>query len=674
MEGKIFAESSNIYQDEAKVLFNFYKQSAEKIVAEEERIEKEIANLEAEKKVIEKKISSLWVWFLTILLFFVYFIKKKALTKELNDKDVRIAEFKKQYDEIFRDYKVTKLGVAYVPIAEQIKYEDKSFVVDYTGQVGDSEVTLQMSRQNDLLIKTLGDISNLSKEAPIVETNDESEEIDTDDYSLSIQQVTEHDYIGKLERSLRTISFCMDDLDKVSVSLPLVADNSEYLRFLDEFGTMEIPEGSPVIEVFNKDYYAESIRKFKELNSLKDSLSSKTQQFEDVLKGLMMSMANSVQAISAMKLASTDKIVLESNKILYQILKSPYNHYSPILEYEEIDRIRQEKFDYSDSIDGYVPFNLKQSSRVKLNPVTGMWIAEDGSVTNSPFGVHQIYEEIVAPVVQSLMEENRLERLKIYNHIKDQKISYLNKWHQDTDAFYRANRQESADIINLMQESLREYVAAYNTLISLQKTETSMETSDGSLDSAVVKVEDNTAETVTAFEMQSKEFQEVQNNFEEYMERLKEDIDLKAEQFGYVEYFDAELRDGYSRDAAVAASEVQELDERRRSLAEANPLLAKNMDLPPEPKVEDITFEHISLNLPALARNALEELDPNFVPPVNEGFQRQESSKPEEKRQSLDDDTPEVIVDVNLDENENLEDIVEPTEEDRTNEESKPKV
>ena len=280
------------------------------------------------------------------------------------------------------------------------------------------------------------------------------------------------------------------------------------------------------------------------------------------------------------------------------------------MEYEEIERIRHEKFDYSDSVEEYVPFNLKQSSRVKLNPLTGMWIAEDGSVTNSPFAVHQLYEEIVAPVVQNLMEENRIERMKIYNHIKDQKLSYLNKWHQDTDAFYRSNRQESADIINLMQESLREYVAAYNTLISLQKTETSMELSDGSLESTVVKIEDNSAETIAAFEMQSKEFQDVQTGFEDYMERLKDDIDLKAEQFGYVENYDAELRDSYSRDAAIAASEVQNLDDRRRSLAEANPLLARNMELPPTPEVEDIAYEHISLNLPAIAKNALESLKP----------------------------------------------------------------
>ena len=609
MTGKIFPESSNIYQDQAKILFNYYSRAAEKIVAEEQRIEHEIAVLEEEKAARKKDISGLWVWFLTIILFFVYFIKKSNLEKQIAALDERIGEFEKQYAEIFRDYKVTKLGVAYVPVADQIKYEDKSFIVDYTGKVDESEVTLQLSRQNELLIETIADLESLSSEAPIVETSRDTETIETDAYSTSIQEINQHDYFGKLERSLRTISYCMDDLDTTSVSLPLVADKSDYLQYLNEFATTETPENAPVIPVFDKEKYANSVNKFQELNKLKDSLSNKTAQFEDVLKGLMITMAHSVQAISALKVASTDKVIFESNKVLYQILKSPYNHYSPALEHEEIERIRNEKFDYSESVQGYEPFQLKPSSKVKYNLISGMWTAEDGSVTNFPFGVHQLYEEIVAPVVQNLMDENRIERLKIYNHIKDQKIDYLNKWHQDTDSFYRANRAESADIINLMQESLRKYVEAYNTLVSYQKTEDSMVQSGGSLEATVVEVVDNSAETLAAFELQSQEFQRVQSDFENYMERLKEDIDLKAEKFGHIEYYDAKLRDGNANELAVAADEIHDLDARRKPLATVNPLFAKVSDLPPAPQVENITFEHISLNLPVIAKNALAELN-----------------------------------------------------------------
>lgn len=605
--GKIFPDSENVYQDEAKILFNYYRQAAEKIVDEEERIESQIQDLEEQKQAVEEKISRLWYWFLTIILFFVYFIQKKNCERQIEDLDQRIATLRQEHGNIFRDYAVTKLDVAYVPVAQQIRYDDKSFIVDYTGSVDDSEITLSQPRQNDLLIETIGRLESLASSAPVVESSAESETVGTDDYSLSIQEVTQNDYLGDLDRSLRTIAFCMDDLDTTSVSLPLVLDNSVRLSQLRDFGTVNPPAEAPVLPVFDSGQYVSGIHKFQEINRLKDSLSTESQQFEDVLKSLIVTIAGSVQAISALKMASVDKVVLESNKLLYSILKAPYNHYSPMLEFDEIERIRHEKFDFSEDVQGYEPFNLRPSSRVRYNLVSGTWTAEDGSVTSMPFGVHQLYEEIVAPVVQNLMAENRIERLKIYNHIKDQKLSYLNKWHQDTDAFYRANRAESADIINLMQESLREYVAAYNTLVALQRTEDSMADS-GSLDASVVTTVDNAAQSLAAFEMQSAEFQRVQNDFEEYMDRLKEDIDLKAERFGHVEYYDAKLRDGYSNEVATATTEIQQMDERRRDLAVVNPLFAKNSQLPPKPTVADITFEHISLNLPSIARNALQDL------------------------------------------------------------------
>lgn len=624
MKGKIFSESNNIYQDQATILFNYYQQMAEKIVREEERIEKEIVVLEEEKTVLNTDLSKakMWKWILFILIIpYIYFsFQEKGISKKIASLNNRIDEFKKQHKEIFRDYKINKLGIAYIPVANQIKYENKTFIVDYTGKVEDSVVKLQLSKQNDLLIETISELEKLSAKAPIVESSDEIEEIDTDEYSSSMQHLNQHDYFGKMERSLRTISYCMDDLDITSVELPLIGNDSLYLNRLKEFATNEKPSESPVIEVFDTTKYDSQIAKFQEINKLKDSLSTKTAQFEDVLKELMLTMANSVQAISALKIASADKIVVESNKLLYKILKSPYNHYSPVMEASEIERIKNENFNYSESVTDYVPFQLKESSKVKFNLTSGSWTAEDGSTTSFPFGVHQIHEEIVAPIVQNLMNETRIERLKIYNHIKDQKISYLNKWHQDTEDFYGRNRAESADLINLMRASLRDYIAAYNTLTSLKKTEESMAQSDGSLDATVVKTTDNSAEVLAAFELQSKEFQDVQQEFENYMERLKEDIEIKADKFEHIDYYDALLRDGNSRDTAVAASEVHELDERRKPLITVNPLFAKTSDLPPKPNIEDITFEHISLNLPNIARNTLKELDEEMSDGITEEF------------------------------------------------------
>ncbi len=645
MTGKVFAQSENVYQDQAKLLFDYYMRSAQKIVQEEERIEKEIADLEKQKKRIEEEIAKIWWWPYTIVLFIFYYFKKKGLQKQIDDIEPRIREFKKQHDEIFRDYKITKMGVVYTPIANQVKYEDESFIVDYTGSVPESEVTLQMSRQNDLLVETIADLEKLSAEAPLVETSEDTETVETADYSPSIQEINQHDYFGKLDHSLRTIAYCMDDLDTSSVSLPLVSKNSDYQAFLNEFATKDLPEDAAVLKVFDDQRYEKGINKFQELNALKDSLSTKTKQFEDVLKELMVTMAGSVQAISSLKVASVDKVVLESNKLLYQILKAPYNHYSPMLEHDEIERIRMERFDYSDDVQGYEPFQLRTSSRVRFNMASGMWTAEDGSTTTMPFGVHQIYEEIVAPVVQNLMAENRIERLKIYNHIRDQKLDYLNKWHQDTDAFYRANRAESSQLISQMQETLREYVAAYNTLISLQQTEANMQKSQ-SLDATKVDVVDNTAETIATFETKSAQFRQTQDDFEEYIERLKEDIDQKAVKFEHIEYYDAKLRDSHFNDAAVASSPaaINELDDRSRPLALANPLLARTSQLLPQPKVDDVTYEHFSLNLPGLAQRALEDLDTMLqTGDPDAANSRYEEPEPEEEPVDEVEETPEDV-------------------------------
>ena len=140
-----------------------------------------------------------------------------------------------------------------------------------------------------------------------------------------------------------------------------------------------------------------------------------------------------------------------------------------------------------------------------------------------------------------------------------------------------------------------------------------MQHSGGSLDSTVVAANDNSAEVFAAFEVQSKEFQNVQLEFENYMERLKEDIEMKALKFEHIDYYDALLRDENSKDTAVAASQLFELDERRKPLINVNPLLAATSELPPAPSIENITYEHISLNLPAIAKNALKELDADLV-------------------------------------------------------------
>ncbi len=282
MSGKIFAESANLYQDQARILFDYYREAAERIVSEEERIEKDIAvateyrtqlNTEIAKVNLLKNIAFivggvLVVGFIALMIagmgstmFSVMSIvgalsaggfgvkqllSQNNFIKELSATEIKIEEFQKLHLEIFRDYKVSKLGVGYVPVAGQIAFEDKSFLIDYTGTKNNESFVLQTLRQSDLFTDKISELEALLKEVPMVENSNETEVVDTDQYSTSIQQVTYHDYFGALDRNLRGAAYCMNDLDVTSVSLPVILPESDYAKYLNEYATSNPRESATV--------------------------------------------------------------------------------------------------------------------------------------------------------------------------------------------------------------------------------------------------------------------------------------------------------------------------------------------------------------------------------------------------------------------------------------------
>lgn len=638
MKGKIFADSRDIYQDQAKVLFDYYRAAAEKIVSEEMALESQIKEKEKLKAsgsdILKKKASSFTMsivvlviavvaavvgvvmeWFILVVFPIIaiimvanqHSIKKKA-EKNIQTVDQDIATLQQKHKEIFRDYKVEKLGVAYVPVASRIPYENKSFLVDYTGDEPLMDFDLQRVNNQKLLNEKVEELDRLVSEAPIVETSDDVTEVDSDNYSRSIQKVKYYDYFTSIDRNLRILGNCLKDITTTSVQLPVIKPNSTYAANLKEYATADTGE-SPVLEIFNTKRFDEEIRDFNELSNTRLALATNSQQFEHVLRELIKKVAASVQIISTLKVASANKMVDESNKLLFKMLKASYNHYSPELEADEITKMRAEDFNYSEAVERYTPFQLKQSSKVRYNVTSDYWVAEDGSKTTAPFSISQIQEEIVAPIVQNLLMESRMERLRIYNNIKDQKINYLNQWHQDTENFYGRNRTTSDDLKNLMRANLTKFLAAQTTLGSLESMKESMAKKHASSGDKQVEEKNTSAEMLAAYELQAQEFEQVQNDFEDYMMRLKDDIDERAQNFAYIEYYDGSLRDKIAKQIVSAGDNADMLDERRKPLLAVNPLYAQVSEMPPSPDVEAITNEHMSINLNVIAERSIAELN-----------------------------------------------------------------
>jgi hypothetical protein len=643
MNGKIFAESANIYEDQAKVLFDYFRQTAELIVKQEQEMEQKIAVAKEEQvqftaakdqKTLHGKLGFIGAGVSAIAALVLLILKhgdtgpailpallalcgagfgvwclleKRKLEQKVDTASSQVSVFEQAHKEIRRDFRVHKLGVGYVPVAGRIPFEGKSFLIDYTGTEEKKDFRLSTVRNKELFASAIHDLDHLIRSVPVVENSTEVEEMDTDQYSRSIQKIPYYDYFGGLDRRLRTITHCLGELETSSVQIPVIFPETAYAHFLAEHATT-VPDNATIFPIFDTQRFNDSVEKFQSLNQMKKSLERHSRQFEQVLRTLMVNVAQTVQAITELKVTSTNQMVERSNRLFYTVLKASYNHYSPRLEAEEIERIRNESFDYQDSVDSYKPFQMKSSSRVLFDPISENWVAEDGSKTSYPFGLQQLQEEVLAPIVESLMLETRIERLKIYHNIQDQKNDYLNKWHQDTEDFYGRNRAESADLINLMRSSFTEFIANYNTLQALEQTDRQM-VQTGDETSGVVQKTDTAAESMLSYEAQRGQFQAVQDGFVAYMERLKEEIDRRAEKFRYIEYYDASLRDNPARAMSQASNQMGSMDERRKPLLAVNPLYAESSELAPPPSMEQLTDTHYALNLNSLATEAIRQLE-----------------------------------------------------------------
>lgn len=638
MKGKVFDSSMNVYQDQANVLFDFYLNAAQKIIDQEDafdtqcsELDNEIASIEARKDTVGRDygiggglavigiILAIIVHPIMALLLLgglIYIGKTYMFTrnvqKEIEEVEERKRAVQAEKQKIFRDYRVNKIGVVYVPVAKKVAFGDKSVVIDLTGTSPQTSVGLQIANNPQALVNTMKDLEQLSTEAPIVEAAEQVENVETSDYSSSIQDVKFYDYFGMLDRTLRTGSYYLSDVTTKEIKVPFVQPDSEMMNYLNLYATTEQVD-APIINVFDQSRYDKEMEEFKQINDFHAQFAKENANFEDVLKHLINNIGIAVQTVATLKVASNNKLIESSNQLLFTILKNSYNHYSPLLEHEEIEKMRNTNFNYSDTVENYRPFQLKASSRVKYDAHTGNWVAEDGTVTTMPFGISQIQEEIVAPIVQNLLEETRMERMRIYNDIKNQKINYLNQWHQDTEDFYGRNRTSSDDLLNFMRSNMTKFLASQATIESIAQIKDTMRQQMIS-GKAAEQLESNNKEevegnTLAAFEVQSQQFRKAQEDFDEYMERLKVDIDERAQNFEFIEYYDASLRDGMAKNLISASDNQDQLDDRRRPLANINPLYAQISILPPSPSVDDSVNEQLSLNVARYAATTLKEIN-----------------------------------------------------------------
>lgn len=643
MTGKVFKESANIYEDEARILFDYYRKAAEKIVEEEIDLENKIEEATNNKNMSEERqqkykiiaivtaavagaalIGGITTFALDILIAaiicgciflgcgivsVVHLLKKNKAKVDKDNFGDLIASLEEAKKNIRRNYKVTKLGVAYVPVATRVPFEGKSFVVDHTGTMPNSNFSLSVLHEPKMLKESLLNLEDNLNNIPIVEGNEDAEQIDTSNYSRSVQKITVHNYMGNIDREVRNISYLLTDSETRSVSLPIIHPQSEEDVFLNEYATTEIGD-KPVVKVFDTGDFEAKLKTFTDISDMKKELEKNTEGGNtNYFKSLIRKLGDSVQLVSKIKTSSTTGLLDYTNQILAAVLKSGYNQYSPQLEAEELARIRDTNFNYQDCVESYKPFELKESSKVKYDIYNQNWVAEDNTRTIMPFGINQIEEEVLMPLMNNLMNETRVERLKIYNNINDQKLNYLNKWHQDVEAAFRDNRGTGQDLITQITNAYAEYSTAHNIYLSYKQTQDAMkQTGRADIETKEISASDD---AIKEIEEKVESCKEIGDAFQLYMRTLQEDINASADKFGFVEYFEGSLRDGESKKIAdsIIPENLQNLDVRRQKIIPVNSYFASYADLPPVPSVESKLMDDFTLDLQQIASDQICRID-----------------------------------------------------------------
>ncbi len=720
MTGKVFKESSNIYEDEAKVLFDYYKKAAEKIVEEEIDLENKIEQAINNKNTSEERQKKFKIIMIagaaaagaaligTILIFVLArntglgvflsiltaafggaavwsLLQKKKAKSDFDNFEVNVKNFTEAKANIRRNYKVSKLGVAYVPVATRVPFEDKSFIVDHTGAMPNTNFSLSVLNKPKELQQSLASLESNLNNIPVVEGNEDAEQIDTSSYSRSVQNITMHNYMGNIDREVRNISYLLTDSDTKSVELPIVPPQSDEDRFLEEYATTETG-GKPIVNIFETDDFAAKLAAFTNISETKKELEK---SFEggntNYFKSLIKRLGDTIQLVSKIKTNSTTGLLDYTNSILAAVLKAGYNQYSAQLEAEELARIRETNFNYQDCVESYKPFELKESSKVKYDIYNKNWVAEDNTRTNMPFGINQIEEEVLMPLINNLMQETRVERLKIYNNIKDQKLSYLNKWHQDVEAAFRDNRKTGQDLITQITNAYAEYSTAHNTYLSYKQTQNAMKvTGRADVETKEVEASDD---SIKEIEEKVEGCKEIGDAFQLYMRNLQNDINASSEKFGFVEYFEGSLRDGESKKVAdsIVPENLQSLDPRRQKIIPVNSYFATYSELPPEPSVEPKLMEDFAMDLQEVAAQQISRIYEQTAPsPKQEAEKESEPAKETEKTEEnapvdegVSEDTQAEIADESASteqENPAIEEASEAsTEDELTSENDKPK-
>jgi hypothetical protein len=322
--------------------------------------------------------------------------------------------------------KIKKIGLVHLPVSH-MNFQKGSILVDRSGLINPTEFKFTSLNPDD--IRQVNDLyASLTKqteEMPCVLSDDITLDIPSSDENYRKQDLKIYKEEVNLIHLNQDVQQVFSKTENYHIALRAFLYYEEFLNWLKS-NTKQKPEH--IYETVKEEDILQDINK---IDGIVDFYKKEKEEILDIdvlCLELLAFFDNSLPRIDYSVYNSLNQIAIPDTFNFTNIIeRASYNYYCPDCNKELIEKLEKQDYAHNGKSDNRVFFpanTLMEMVELENN----LWQCPlCNHKTSRPFAKHKMEDELFTPVYDKLYEENYLERLKVYNHINDEKRNFTEK-------------------------------------------------------------------------------------------------------------------------------------------------------------------------------------------------------------------------------------------------------
>ena len=439
--------------------------------------------------------------------------------------------------------KISRLGLVYLPYS-QVKFQKGSILIDRSGLLEDTtfdfvnlspENIMEANAQFKSLKYQITEMPPILSDDKTLALKNSNDLYRKENIKMYKEEVNYLEINGKLEDLFsKTLNF--------NVNIKAFENNPIFFNKLNE-----IQNGKPIniIESISETEIKENIQKIDGIVEMYNENGTEVVDVDQLCVDILELINRSLPRLDYTVNNSLNDIIVPTTYMFADIIeKASYNSYCPNCNSDIIENLMEGDYKHDGSKDNR-SFFQKNTQMELVDIDQGLWKCPlCNEQTDKPFLKHKLEDELFTPVYDKLYEENYKDRLKIYNHLNDEKRKYAEKADTLFHELLRESRNKSDNIKSKIRTIKSEVMA----------------------DEMAVK--DLTGLLVKYKKIALEKAREIQNDLKDHKEKINEDNERSKQKLNEIASAAKEsIEESTSSNAALEREDQAKRDEIQKQIA-----------------------------------------------------------------------------------------------------------